>query len=579
MRLATRTLVVSCAVLLGIGLAPTASGAFDVEAYLEFLDSVEDQTARDLIAAHSPFGPYLFRVPDDPAPPEYLDAIIERFSLTSGEQSLLDLHGFMVSERLAYPAYGHVLEVVWHADLPVFVSTDAILHALHRSYVDILAAIEREYFRYLLATALITMHENWTALDAAYGDIPGMRASVDDVDVYITVARSLLAGTAVAPRGDNQETVDDLLGLCHAEMPATYPLFNDAPRLYDFSQLKPRGHYTESPELQRYFRCMMWLGRTELRLTPPSGVIPPVLDVSREIIDAYLIRELVAQGGSSELSSVDSLIRSLVGNPDNVTLDELDTLAGAIGLTGPDALLDPTVMDAFETELASGNYTAQGINSQILIHDPMDPEGIRLPYAFLLMGQRFIIDSYVTGNVVFDAIHFEGQTPFRGLPHPFDVLFALGNDDVLPFLVGELQEYHYAANLSALRYLIDGYEPEFWRGSLYSVWLQAIRTLSMTGRDPDVPDFMKTGAWQQEKMNTQLTSWTELRHDNLLYAKQSYTGGAVCSYPRTYIEPVPAFYRTLEVFAADAAAAYSQVPYWGRMRAASARSSRTCKRP
>jgi len=38
-------------------------------------------------------------------------------------------------------------------------------------------------------------------------------------------------------------------------------------------------------------------------------------------------------------------------------------------------------------------------------------------------------------------------------------------------------------------------------------------------------------------LNTQLASWTELRHDNVLYVKQPYTGLIVCSYPDGFIEP------------------------------------------
>ena len=63
---------------------------------------------------------------------------------------------------------------------------------------------------------------------------------------------------------------------------------------------------------------------------------------------------------------------------------------------------------------------------------------------------------------------------------------------------------------------------------------------------------MKTAAFWQEKMNTQLASWAELRHDNLLYAKQSYTGGTVCSYPYSYVEPFPEFYQSLKDFANSA---------------------------
>jgi len=49
-------------------------------------------------------------------------------------------------------------------------------------------------------------------------------------------------------------------------------------------------------------------------------------------------------------------------------------------------------------------------------------------------------------------------------------------------------------------------------------------------------------------MNTQLASWSELRHDFLLYAKQSYSGGIGCSYPKAFIEPNVEFYTNIKNF-------------------------------
>ena len=43
-------------------------------------------------------------------------------------------------------------------------------------------------------------------------------------------------------------------------------------------------------------------------------------------------------------------------------------------------------------------------------------------------------------------------------------------------------------------------------------------------------------------LNTQLASWTELRHDTVLYVKQPYTGEILCSYPAGFIEPRASFW-------------------------------------
>ncbi|GAF74534.1 unnamed protein product, partial [marine sediment metagenome] len=64
------------------------------------------------------------------------------------------------------------------------------------------------------------------------------------------------------------------------------------------------------------------------------------------------------------------------------------------------------------------------------------------------------------------------------------------------------------------------------------------------------PTFMQTEAWQDKELNTALASWTELRHDTILYVKQSYTmaemGGMFQPPPVVgYVEPVPEFYARL----------------------------------
>jgi hypothetical protein len=54
---------------------------------------------------------------------------------------------------------------------------------------------------------------------------------------------------------------------------------------------------------------------------------------------------------------------------------------------------------------------------------------------------------------------------------------------------------------------------------------------------------MSTEAWKYKELNTALASWTQLRHDTILYAKQSYTMLLGISEPldsklRGYVEPI-----------------------------------------
>jgi hypothetical protein len=48
---------------------------------------------------------------------------------------------------------------------------------------------------------------------------------------------------------------------------------------------------------------------------------------------------------------------------------------------------------------------------------------------------------------------------------------------------------------------------------------------------------MKTKAFQDKNIVTQLASWSQLRHDTLLYVKQGYTAVDGCDYPSGFVDP------------------------------------------
>jgi hypothetical protein len=59
----------------------------------------------------------------------------------------------------------------------------------------------------------------------------------------------------------------------------------------------------------------------------------------------------------------------------------------------------------------------------------------------------------------------------------------------------------------------------------------------------------RTEPWARRLLNTQLGSWSQLRHDTLLYAKQSYTDGSECEFPDAYVDPYPEFWGKLMLYA------------------------------
>jgi hypothetical protein len=90
-----------------------------------------------------------------------------------------------------------------------------------------------------------------------------------------------------------------------------------------------------------------------------------------------------------------------------------------------------------------------------------------------------------------------------------------------------------------------------WNRNLYWSWLYSLQPL-LKEYGNGYPTFMQTNAWQDKELSTSLASWTELRHDTILYAKQSYTvlEESAMEPPEEkpfvgYVEPVPDFYARL----------------------------------
>jgi hypothetical protein len=162
-----------------------------------------------------------------------------------------------------------------------------------------------------------------------------------------------------------------------------------------------------------------------------------------------------------------------------------------------------------------------------------------------------VLDSHVFSQVVYDRLPSK-----RMLPNPLDVAFAaLGNDQALPLLDAELGKFAgYPGALEGARVLSDAHGAEFWDANLYNLWLSSLRALSPTADISEparagMPEVTGTQAWGRRILNAQLGSWAELRHDTVLYAKQSYTGVPACGYPDAYVDPYPEFFGKLRLFA------------------------------
>jgi hypothetical protein len=546
-----KKLILFLIILVGQTFAQT--GQFDITRYGEYLNNHKDMSPENLLGLY-PAGVFKSNIKENYNFADYSDSIKLKYNLTKAEISLIEKNGFVISDRLSYSTYGQAFLDIYQKDMPLFLSCDAVLHAFHKSYDKLLMDLEIESIIPKLNDVLGKLAAGINTMNSKYASIPDMKESLQDLDLYIAIGNGLMGNTVNLFYSENKTKYNEIMNDITAETPAYISLFCNTARKMDFSQFKVRGHYTNTyyPILQKYFKAMIWYGRTEIYLIAPEtlDVRYTDADIRRQIIDAILINELVKSTGTMvSIENIEKILKLFIGESDNVTIWNLQDVIASCNILSADEILQTGKMETFQNTLKTKSYAFQRILSQILYGSPMSPNSIKPASSFLLFGQRFIIDSYVTAQVVFDKINYQNTAITRMLPSTLDILFSLGNNAALQLLKPELDQYKYSSNLDALRYLIDSYEGDFWDASIYNSWLNAIRALNPQNDRNKLPMFMQTAAYWQQKMNTQLTSWTELRHDNLLYAKQSYTGSAICSFPYIYIEPIPAFYNNMKTLA------------------------------
>jgi hypothetical protein len=501
-----------------------------------------------------------------PGPNNKGEVRLPGYKLTADELAAFKQNGFVVSERLGGFSFGQAYYDVYSRDLPVFITSDSILHAWHRSFDAVLEELETGYLSATLDLLLAAMHGALPAAKAEYGAGP-LADSVRDADYFLTVARRLLTNWGHPTKFDQDKRVDETLTAIWRQQIQEFVLFGRE-RNMDFSQFKPRGRYEKTGELTRYFKAMMWCGRTDLRV---AGGFDATGELSspRELGSAVVLLDLVRRAGRmEEWRQFDRVLQTFVGRTDSATFDDLARVMTTAGLKSPADLKAPADLTRLAGFVEASDAGKQDIRGDVYI-TPDGPAKVVLPRSFTLLGQKFAVDSWATAKVVFDDVYWNGKKVIRRVPSALDVAFAaLGNDHVIPTLTDRMERgphrfrdrKPYQHNLAAVRATVDGLAPEDWDGTIYTSWLKALRTLSRPA-DATRPEATRTRAWAMKQTNTQLASWGQLRHDTILYVKQSYTSGAMCYYPAGYVEPVAPFWRQMQATATRAADLLARTPF------------------
>jgi hypothetical protein len=316
---------------------------------------------------------------------------------------------------------------------------------------------------------------------------------------------------------------------------------DDQKLIEDYSQYVPRGHYTRSEALKRYFKTMMWYGRLTYRLRDD-------FETRRALLLVQALRTATASDGTPAVNLWQEIYEPtafIVGKADDLSYFEYGKLADTVFGAGapPSALADDSAFSQFKQ--AAKNLPPPQINSMWvwIWEDKKDAT-----QGFRFMGQRFTLDAYVFDQLIWRKVGTLDKP--RGLPKGLDFFAALGSQEAYGILdqMGETQYENYPQQMDKVRGEIANLEQDSWTQNLYWSWLYTFQPI-IEPKDERFPAFMRTQAWTRKDLHTALTSWTELKHDTILYAKQVMAemgGGEPPKPPHGYVEPNPeAFARLL----------------------------------
>jgi hypothetical protein len=313
----------------------------------------------------------------------------------------------------------------------------------------------------------------------------------------------------------------------------------------DYTQFTPRSHYTENVILRDYFRAMMFYGQMNFLLNSPE------LTRDAANMSAFLTGDQLKQW-----ESIYQPTSFFVGQSDDLNVYEYGQAETKTGFSAANNGAD--AITRLQNELLT--YPSPQIMSSVVTvpnATATKEDILNTTKGFRFMGQRFTPDAFI-----FSTLTQSGNTPdpttgqfLPNLPTGLMVSDLMGSkesatlmdtwvktnapnsDKVLANKMATLQDYFSKVTQSQ------------WTQNIYWSWLYTIKSLftdsaSKTG----YPMFEKSADWDTKSLQVFMGSWTELKHDSLLYAKQSYAVASSIApgpvqtlpanpVPKGYVEP------------------------------------------
>ncbi|MBS3788422.1 DUF3160 domain-containing protein, partial [Candidatus Bipolaricaulota bacterium] len=469
---------------------------------------------------------------------------LNRFDFSTKQKQKLNDQGFLLSstdQKNIYDIYlGNGLN-----GTPSFITTDLILHTAHLLYNYSLKAAEYRSLQPKLEELTNQMvklsSEQYSQLEE--GKLK--RASRVNL-AFFSVGKKLIYPSWKAPDAV-REIVNEEIRLINRNTETGIRVSPLMEYKVNYASFLPRGDYTKNEKLKSYFKLVTWFGQIYYRLKPGRSTAA-VAKGRQETLSALLMIKLFhSQKSAQKLwDQVNALLTDFAGPADNLQVTKYIGLATTVfgDDLGIRELQSEVKLDKFIEEALKGSppralpvwAASRGV--------PRD-----LAQGFCLLSRRYDLSTDIFQNLVFPNVGSRDNP--RTIPKGLDVMAALGSDGAEKIL-REQGDFNYESYENQLADLKGRFAGATVQGSSYgkglkSQWIATLKKLITEHPADKRSPFGST--WKLKQLNAALGSWTELKHDTVLYSKVSTAmARGVTPMTKGYVEPRPDIYDSVAEF-------------------------------
>lgn len=439
--------------------------------------------------------------------------------LSEPQIAMLRKQGFVITDKSYPQVFTPYLDKT-----RIFITSDSLINGYSVLLEDSVYRFEKRNARYL-ETFLRAAWNGVREIDKGNtGDPALFEAACTRAKITMGVACALATGETITDPPALAKTINEEVQRVQTATGKLKPDWLGAPdsgfMTIDYTRFRPRGFYTKSPPMERYFQATEWL-----------HAIPFRLDKDEEFATYLLLFRMFRETEDKNLAQAFRSIQLmkygfhiLVGEKDH---EDPSLDRGASWADSPwNAELLARLRKSFDKDETGDTQ----INDQIAF----PAAGGKPERSFRLL----------TAYRVPDAVLFAQTENSRGgnPPSGLEVAAAMGSPAAGKIL---------GASNAKLLEQIEGEKERFHSGSIYYQFLDALAVL-LQPVDSAAPALFHSPAWEMKSLQTFLGGWVQARHAWVLQAKQNYTTmGMSMAVPSGFAEPVPDFYNKMGQLAAE----------------------------